>query len=249
MKQVGIFTATRWEFNAIQRIISADLRPVLDGYCTCVGKRGACRVVLIRAGVGPEKARTACRSILHALPMDLIISSGFACALTKSSIGDLLVGTDVVMEQAPGHLRKESTGLPCDREPVAAAVRTAHDVGLAARTGRIVTVPRVFWRAEEKHEIAGRTGAIGLDMESAALGGVAVERKIPFVVIRAVSDLLDEDLPVNFNLFLNPSGWMKGMIRLARPSKLIELKRFHTQTAVASERVSTFFERFLDDLA
>ncbi|MER3423328.1 MAG: hypothetical protein C4293_08990 [Nitrospiraceae bacterium] len=249
MKQIGIFTATRWEFNVIRRIIPADPQSHLDGYRAFIGGQGACRVVVIQTGVGPNKALAVSRDVLRTLPVDLVVSSGFACALTASSIGDLLIGTDVIMDQSPDSLQRGMMGLACAQGPSAAAVRAARDAGIAARTGRFVTVPRVLWRAEEKREIAGRTGAIGLDMESAAVGAVAAERKIPFVIFRAVSDLLNEDLPLDFNLFLRPSGWAKGMIRLARPSKLIELKRFRAQTALASERMSTFFERFLNDLA
>ena len=43
------------------------------------------------------------------------------------------------------------------------------------------------------------------------IGAEAAERRIPFAVIRAVSDLLDEDLPLDFNLFLTPSDWSKGI--------------------------------------
>jgi len=86
-------------------------------------------------------------------------------------------------------------------------------------------------------------------MESAAVGAVALERNIPFAIVRAVSDLLDEDLPFDFNLWLSPTGWARGTLTcLARPSSLIALNRLRAQTALASERMTRFWGRFLDDL-
>ena len=70
----------------------------------------------------------------------------------------------------------------------------AQAAGLPARTGRFVSLPRIVWRAEDKRRVAADTGAVALDMESAVIGAEAAERRIPFAVIRAVSDLLDEDL-------------------------------------------------------
>jgi adenosylhomocysteine nucleosidase len=65
-----------------------------------------------------------------------------------------------------------------------------------------------------------------------------------------VSDLLDEDLPLDFNLFLTPDGWPKGALAcLTHPSRLLGLKRVRAQATLATERLTRFFERFLDDVA
>jgi adenosylhomocysteine nucleosidase len=86
-------------------------------------------------------------------------------------------------------------------------------------------------------------------MESAVIGAEAAERRIPFAVIRAVSDLLDEDLPLDFNLFLTPSDWSKGIWScITRPSNLFGLGRMRVQMGVASKRLTLIFERVLDEL-
>jgi len=79
---------------------------------------------------------------------------------------------------------------------------------------------------------------------------MTTEYRIPFVVIRAASDLLDEDLPMDFNLFLDPADWLKGAWAcVARPASLLGLQRMRTQMRTASQRITTVFERFLDDVA
>jgi adenosylhomocysteine nucleosidase len=181
-------------------------------------------------------------------PLDVAISSGLACALTVSSIGELFVGTDVISARSEGtkELRAE---VICDPAWADMALRAARAEALPARAGRFVSLPRVIWRGEDKRRVATETGAVALDMESAAIGAMAAEHRIPFVVIRAVSDLLDEDLPLDFNLFLEPTDWFKGAWTcISRPTSLLGLRRMRTQMRTASRRITTVFERLLDDV-
>jgi Nucleoside phosphorylase len=138
----------------------------------------------------------------------------------------------------------------CDRTLTDMALRAAQAEGLPARAGRFVSLPRIIWRGEEKRRIAAETGAVALDMESAAIGAMAAEHRIPFVVIRAASDLLDEDLPMDFNLFLERTYWLRGAWAcVAKPASLWGFRRMRTQMRTASQRITTVFERFLDDVA
>lgn len=249
MKQVCIFTATQWELNAVRRVILLEEDTRVAGTRRVVGRRGHCRLILCQTGVGTEKAAGACREVLAGRPVDLIVSCGFACALTPSRVGDLLIGTEVVLHQDAATPGDQARPFACAADLVAAALRAAREAGATARAGRVVTVPRVLWRAEEKRAMAARTGALGGDMESAAIGAAAADRQVPFAVIRAVSDLLDEDLPFDFNLCLGSAGWLRGAgICLARPSVLRGLRRLRAQARLASERMTGFFGRFFDAL-
>src|SRR5207237_4463748 len=87
--------------------------------------------------------------------------------------------------------------------------------------------------------------ATGLDMESAALAELAQKRDLPMAIIRTVSDLADEDLPLDFNLFLRPTGWAKGMQTLiSSPSSVEGLNRLRKQSRVAADRLTQWFQRY-----
>jgi adenosylhomocysteine nucleosidase len=97
--------------------------------------------------------------------------------------------------------------------------------------------------------MAKMTGAIGLDMESAALAEAAVGNNIPFAIVRSVSDLVDESLPVDLNLFMHPADWLKGLAAcVATPSCVGGFLRLRAQMRTASDRMSRFFEQFVDQL-
>jgi adenosylhomocysteine nucleosidase len=251
-KHVGIFTATRWELQAL-RLAAHESRARIEAAGRIGGSRwiryvqGSRQLTLLQTGVGPQKAEQASKRFLVDQPCDLIISAGFACALTPSSIGDLLIGTEAFRSTNADPLAARSA--LCDSAYQATALGVAKELRLTARSGRIVTVERVLGSAREKHQTAVSTAGIGLDMESAAVGGIGASptdgRQIPFLVVRAVSDLVDEDLPVDFNLFLRPGGWPAGMVSLMRPASLTALWRLRRQAKLAARQLTIFFTQFL----
>jgi adenosylhomocysteine nucleosidase len=249
MTRIGIFTATRWEYAAVRRVLTGGhVHRHGAGRCF-VGRRGRCEVVVAQTGVGLEKAAAACREVLYRYRLDLIVSAGLACALVPARIGDLLVGTDVRME-ADEHEASEHVKRLCAGDVVSAAVRAAEQAGLPVQAGSFVTAPRILWHRAEKQAMAKMTGAIGLDMESAALAEAAVGNNIPFAIVRSVSDLVDESLPVDLNLFMHPADWLKGLAAcVAAPSCVGGFLRLRAQMRTATSRMSRFFERFVDQLS
>lgn len=247
LKQIGIFAATRWECSVVCRALHRHER--LSAPRATVGHRGSIRVIVAQTGIGSNKARTVCRGVLGRYPLDGVISSGFAGALVPAQIGDVLIGTEVVLADLHGDAVRIEARWPCDAGLVSRARAAAESAGLSSHAGPVLTWRHVLCRASEKRRIAAQSSAIGLDMESAAIGAVAGEHRIPFAVIRGVSDLVDEDLPIDFNLFLHRRDWPRAAMFLARPSVMLGLLRLRRQTALAGSRITVFFERFFDRAA
>ncbi len=248
MKRVGIFTATRWEYAAVRRIVS-DGRAHRHGRVRCVvGRRGRWEVVVVRTGVGLERAADACRSVLRGHPLDLAVSAGLAGALAPAHVGDLLIGTDVRIE-ADDREAYDHAPRSCAADMVESAARADARAGMPAHRGPFVTAPRILWHAAEKQAMAELTGAIGVDMESAALAAAAAERAVPFAILRHVSDLRDESLPMDFNLFMRPADWLRGVAAcVAAPSCLGGVLRLRAHMRTATDAMSRFFARWLDEL-
>ena len=179
--------------------------------------------------------------------MSLVMSTGFACALVPAQVGDLIVGTAVSSVQADGTWATGGDGVLCDGAARAGILTVAQDAGLVARVGTVVSSGTVVWQAEEKRRLRRATEATGLDMESAALAAVARERGLPMAIVRTVSDLVDEDLPLDFNLFLRPTGWIKGLQALIScPSSVAGLNRLRRQSRVAADRLTEWFQCYAE---
>lgn len=177
--------------------------------------------------------------------MSLVMSTGFSCALVPAQVGDLIVGTAVASVHGEGTWIMGDDRVVCDGAVRAGVLLVAQNAGLVARVGTVVSSGTVVWQAEEKRRLRRLTDATGLDMESAAVAEMARERDVPMAIVRTVSDLADEDLPLDFNLFLRPTGWVKGMQALvSSPSSVAGLNRMRKQSRVAADRLTEWFQRY-----
>jgi adenosylhomocysteine nucleosidase len=240
---IAIFAATHWELQAVRRGLAMDRVATIAGVRCHIRQREDRAYWLIQTGVGPTAARSVAERVLTAQSMSLIMSTGFACALVPAQVGDLIVGTSVSSVHGERGWMMGSDCVLCDETVRASVLIVAQDAGLVTRIGTVVSSETVIWQAEEKHRLQRVTGATGLDMESAALAEMAQERGLPMAIVRTVSDLADEDLPLDFNLFLRPTGWIKGMQSLiGHPSSLVGLNRLRKQSRVAADRLTEWFQ-------
>jgi adenosylhomocysteine nucleosidase len=245
-KRIAIFAATFWEVRAVEAAFRAGIERRIDGMPVLVftaGPRESREYWLVQTGVGPEKAGLAAARLLGHQPFSLAVSTGFACALITAEVGALLAGRDVVRVGGLGEdafQAIEVSGI--ERDTVMALVEGAKPAG---HVGRFVSTDYIVGSASEKRRFAHSTGAIGLDMESAALAAEAQRAQVPFVIIRTASDLLDEDLPLDFNLFLRPTAWLKGVgALLGNPSSVMGLLRLRRQSQAAAKNLTAFFRRY-----
>ena len=202
-------------------------------------------VTLIQTGVGIQNALKVCGDVLGASQWDLAISSGFAGALIPSCIGALVLPNTVVLKPFDMAKRVGLSSFPCSVEYHRIVSQVVEVIQPHLVSGVLVTVPWIVWSVSEKRAIADTFQASALDMESAGIAERATEQKIPFLVIRTVSDLKDENLPEEFNLFLSPSTWVQGAWRIiSQPANWAKLFRLRQQMKVASRQLTSFLGTF-----
>ena len=238
------------EFNAIVRVLPRVRALTRRGPAGRESQAGSLHVLLIRTGIGSDRARSIAQQILKSQSCDVVISTGFAGALNSSPIGSLVIGTEVLL----GQFRDLS---PCSHQSRIVChpdwVKTSLNIQMGPyplQYGRFVTMDRVLTHASQKHILEKRTGAVAVDMESGAIGQVALQHGLPFLIIRAISDGVNEDLPLDFNMFLKPSGWVGGVRHvLFNPRCWMGFWRLYRNSRKAGLQLSGFFEKFFTTLS
>jgi adenosylhomocysteine nucleosidase len=247
-KRIAVFVATPWEMDAVRAAFPTGVERRVNGVRVRVCAVGSREYWLTRTGVGLQKASGVASRLLTYQPFCLAVSTGFACALIAAEVGALLAGGDVIFNGVQGSTRLHTLDVPGPERNAVLALVSGSDS--SAHVGLFVSADHIVGRASEKQRIARVTGAIGLDMESAALATEARRTRVPFVIVRAASDLLDEDLPLDFNLFLRPTGWLKGVaLALSSPASLRSLSRLRQQSVVAGRNLTAFFHRYVRVMA
>jgi len=246
---IGIFAALRRELKPIKAFLTEVNEFREAGVWFSVGRLNQRTIVLIQTGIGWDRTVSAVQIAAARFPLKLYVSTGFAAALQDTiRVGDLVIGQKVL--SLPSLDRR---AFMCDGILTASAQSVVKSFPVTALSGSMLTVRKIVSHAEEKRAIARESQAIALDMETAAVADAAEERRIPFIAVRAVTDVLDEDLGVDVNLFLTEEGairWLQGIrYFLSHPTALHHLNRLRCQANLAARSLGLFFQEFLPSLS
>ena len=211
-------------------LVIAALRRELAGF-----KKLEENVLFLATGEGPENAERGLRSFLQNHRPQCVMGIGFAGSLSKSlQAGDLVVGQRIL-----GTVNLQSSA------PLVQLARNCTIDHLYF--GTIVETNTILWQAVEKRELSRRLPAneIGcVDMESSAVAQVCDEASIPFLAVRCITDLLDEDLPLDFNRCRNRSGRLMStkvlVSTLLRPSSIRGLMELRRRSVLCASRLAAF---------
>jgi adenosylhomocysteine nucleosidase len=173
----------------------------------------------VRCGVGPGRAGSAARWLIGQKVTSLAVlgvSGGLAPGLAS---GRLVVAERVIDKTAGGKFWpcKGSDGL----------LKVLAQAGIAADRGLIVTVPEPVLDPEAKSRLHRETGALAVDMESAAVARAAAEAGLNCVILRAVCDAADRRVPPALYQMVDGDGHLRISILLRelvrRPGLIVDL--------------------------
>jgi adenosylhomocysteine nucleosidase len=121
------------------------------------------------------------------LPLRMVASVGICGGLDPALRGgDVVVGAEVV---------SGGESIKTDETIAQSLTRRLVDLGERAVVGRVAGTHAPVLTARAKAQLHTITGAVAVDMESLLAGRFALERGVPFAILRAVSDPADRDLP------------------------------------------------------
>ncbi len=189
-----VFYALRHELGAIRKRV-ARRAALSDGLAGFTGSLGGERIAFVATGVGMARAQESARRALRAFAHPrLVISTGVAGGLAPQlKAGDLVIAQRLLIESGGGY---DEAGriAPATLELVRQALERRH---LNAAVGTTLSVPRVLSTAAAKRGAYVRSGALAVDMESAAIALAAAACGAPFVCLRAIIDEAADDLPAS----------------------------------------------------
>ncbi|MGH8514740.1 MAG: hypothetical protein ACREV8_12535, partial [Gammaproteobacteria bacterium] len=112
---------------------------------------------------------------------------------------------------------------------------------LTVRTGAMFQAAEVIRTADEKRMLFERTGALAVDMESAAVAQVARGAKIPFAILRAIVDP---------QMMVIPAAALAAIDELGRPriASLLSALAREPRDLLALVRLSACFRAALASL-
>ncbi len=198
------------------------------------------RTVVVATGDGPRRAARGAAEAIERYRPRVLFGAGVGGALTPGlAVGDLVASARV--------LDPEGEAPPPSRKLLEAVLAAT-----GARAGTLLTLERPAVSAAEKAELASTTGAPAVcDMESAAWARAAAAAGVPYVVLRAVSDTADEDLPRYLARCMKAGGGISRAAvtfrALLHPATIPDLVRMHRRVAACAEKLGEVLAAIVGD--
>ncbi|MDQ6996561.1 MAG: hypothetical protein Q9M82_03765 [Mariprofundus sp.] len=243
MKQLGIIAALAAEAQCL-----AGLRDGASSVSIASPKVSAQpsiqqiseHVCLVISGIGAERAAIAAAELIRH-GVGALLSWGCAGGLSANlQPGDLLLPESVLPQASPSYASAPhaSAILHVDRHWHACLLEQypTASTGTLAESASILTEPM------HKTAFHQSTGAVAVDMESAAIAKAARDAQLPFMAIRAIADDVETDMPACVHQCVDIYGKLYPLkllpSLLAHPSTLPRLLRlgrhFHAARATLS---------------
>lgn len=211
---IGIICAMQIEADGIIAISENVKSETYAGMKFTSGTLHGKDIVIVVCGVGKVNASTCTLALINKYSPDVVINSGVAGAVSPIvSIGDIVVGTKAVEHDmnttALGDKQGEVsfpdgkvTYFECDKAVsnlLASVCKKIPDTKVAQ--GIIASGDIFVSERKSRLRINDHFGAIACEMEGAAIGHVCYCCKVPYGIIRAISDDLDENKGMDFVKF------------------------------------------------
>lgn len=208
---IGIIGAMDIEIDALKAELTNAQSETISGVEFTKGILGGREVVLAVCGIGKVFAAICAQTMILKYNTQCIINTGVGGSLSdKLNVGNIAVSSAAVQHDMDTSPLGDPVGLisginiveiPADKSLVEKVKAAADKLGLVCEMGIIASGDRFVAGAEEKKRIHSQFGAIACEMEGAAIGHVCYVNKIPFVIIRSISDNANGEANMDYPTF------------------------------------------------
>ncbi len=210
---IGIIGAMDEEVNQIKeqmQDVEVMTKAAMDFYKGTVEGHP---VVVVRSGIGKVNAAICTQILVDDYQVSAVINTGIAGSLNADiNIGDIVLSTDTLehdmdavnfgyeLGQIP---RMDTLSFEADETLRKIAKATCEKVNPDVKVfeGRIVSGDQFISDKEKKDWLIKNFEGYCTEMEGAAIGHTAYLNKIPFLIIRAISDKADDSATMDYPTF------------------------------------------------
>lgn len=204
MVKIGIIGAMASEVASLKDLMKINTVTRKAGMYFYDGTLNGKSVVVVQCGYGKVNAGICAQILSDLFGVTHIINTGVAGSLNpKLNIGDIVVSEMALQHDmdvaplgfAPGQIPDIDTlAFPADRTMIDTAVLACRQVNhdIHVLTGLIVSGDQFISDKEVKDKLVSLFHGDCVEMEGAAVAQVSYLNRLPFVIIRAISDKADD---------------------------------------------------------
>lgn len=209
--KIGIIGAMSVEVELLKERMQITRTQAIAGMEFFEGTIGNTAVTVVRSGVGKVNAAVCAQILITHFCVTHIINTGVAGSLdSRMDICDILVSADAVQHDVNaavfGYLPGEIPGMgilafeadPFLRKEAVSAARSCSPERHVYE-GRVASGDRFISSLEDKNAVKAAAGGECCEMEGAAIAQTCFLNRIPFVIIRVISDKPGQTSTMEYN--------------------------------------------------
>ena len=209
---IGIIGAMEPEVCGLVSLLDEKACDEVSGITFYTGVLTGKRVAIAKCGIGKVFAALCAQTMILKYSPSLLVNTGVGGALASGlTTGDIVIAESLCqhdMDTSPiGDPKGLVSGInviyfDADKRAGEILLASAKELGLSARLGRIATGDKFIASSEDKNRIIADFSADACEMEGCAIAQTAFVNKIPFAVVRAISDSADGEATMDYPTFL-----------------------------------------------
>lgn len=214
--KIGIIGAMEQEVELLKNQLERCEKWEEAGAVFYEGEIGEHEVIVVQSGIGKVLAALTTTLLISHYEVEVVVNTGSAGGIGAGlKIGDLVIADKVAYHDvdvtAFNYEYGQMAGMPlyyeCADDLVAIAQKVAEKVDYRVHTGTIVSGDTFVHHPSQVSKIKEHfPEALANEMESTAIGQVAYQFQVPFVIIRVLSDTADEQASQDFDAFIKEAG-------------------------------------------
>ncbi|GAE32223.1 5'-methylthioadenosine/S-adenosylhomocysteine nucleosidase [Halalkalibacter hemicellulosilyticus] len=214
--RIGIIGAMDEEVELLKESLSERKDQTIARCEYHQGFIGNQEVILLKSGIGKVNAAIGTTLLIQLFKPDVIINTGSAGGFDESlKVGDIVISTEVRYNDVDatvfGYEFGQVPAMPAfyspDQQLVEIAKKAAESVGIHSKTGLVLSGDSFMSEHERVQELKQRFKQPSCsEMEAGAIAQVCHQFEVPFVIIRALSDIAGHDAKVSYDQFLKKAS-------------------------------------------
>lgn len=213
--RIGIIAAEYEEMLAIKNIMENIKEEKFYNLTFYIGNIHNKECVLVECGVGKVNAARTTQSLIDKFEVDYVINVGSAGSITPElNVQDIVIGKELIQydfditqigNYEKGEICDVGKYFYSDEKLINLCEETIEDMkdrDFNIKIGRIGSADIFFADPERAIKVREEFGMECLEMEGAAVGQVCFLDKVPFLVIRGISDTPNGNNKIDFHTYL-----------------------------------------------
>lgn len=191
-----LLTALGFESNLIVSLLKDKKLIKLPSVCATVGYLGKEKICVTHSGVGSACCKRALCVLLDEFRSSRVVLMGTAGALSPEVVvGDVIIANSMVFWKAWQEAKSDLIHFygAKYRHSNKAKTSSIRKLAFNIHKGTVVTFDEPLFDKELKSRLYQLTNAQCVDMETGYVAQICEERRVPFLVIKGISDNAEDD--------------------------------------------------------